>query len=57
MRADAGLTQRQLAAKLKQQPSYVAKCELGGRRIDPIEFIQWCRACGFEAREMIDLVG
>jgi ribosome-binding protein aMBF1 (putative translation factor) len=45
-RADADLTQRQLAAKLKKQPSYVHKCEVGDRRIDPVELVLWCRACG-----------
>jgi predicted transcriptional regulator len=44
-RSDAELTQRELAAKLKKQPSFVHKCEVGDRRIDPVELIQWCRAC------------
>lgn len=45
-RSDADLTQRQLAARLKKQPSFVHKCEVGDRRVDPVELIQWCRACG-----------
>lgn len=47
-RTAAELTQRGLAARLKKPPSYVHKVEVGDRRIDPIEFIAWCRACGVE---------
>lgn len=50
-RRDAGLTQRQLAAKLRRAPSIIAKIELADRRIDPIEFAAWCRACGKDAVE------
>jgi len=45
MRAQADLTQRALAAVLKKPHSFVAKVEHGDRRIDPVEFVQWCRAC------------
>ncbi len=45
-RTDAGLTQRDLATKLRKPPSFVHKCEVGDRRIDPLEFIAWCRGCG-----------
>lgn len=45
-RSDAELTQRQLAAKLRKAPSFVHKCEVGDRRIDPIELLAWWRACG-----------
>ncbi len=48
MRSEAKLTQRELAEKLKKQPSYVHKCEVGDRRIDPVELILWCRACGIQ---------
>jgi len=37
-----------LALKLKKPPSFVHKCEVGDRRIDPLEFIAWCRACGID---------
>ena len=36
-RSEARLTQRQVAAKLRQQPSFVAKIERGDRRVDFIE--------------------
>lgn len=44
-RQDAELTQRELAKRLKKPASYVAKSELGERRIDPVEMVHWCRAC------------
>lgn len=49
MRNDASLTQRGLAEILKKPHSFVAKVEHGDRRIDPIEFADWCRACGVKA--------
>lgn len=39
------MTQRALAKKLGKPPSYVHKTEIGDRRMDPMEFIAWCRAC------------
>ncbi len=48
-RVGAELTQRDLALRLRKPPSFVHKVEVGERRIDPIEFITWCRACGIEA--------
>ncbi len=40
-REAAGLTQVQVAKKLGRPQSYVTKCELGERRIDPIELQQF----------------
>ena len=56
-RDEAGLTQRKLAAKLNKPPSFVSKIELAERRIDPVEFVAWCRACGVDPREAIATVG
>lgn len=36
-RQAAGLTQQQVAKRLKKPQSYVSKCELGERRLDPME--------------------
>jgi len=44
-RLAANLTQRQLAERLKRPHSYVWKTETSERRIDPIEFAAWARAC------------
>lgn len=46
MREKAGLTQRDLAAKLGVPHSWVAKVEAGERRIDVVEFAWIVAACG-----------
>ena len=42
-RKKTGLTQYQLAEKLKRSQSFVAKYEGGERRVDVVEFIEICR--------------
>ena len=42
-RLRAGLTQVQVAKALGRHQSYVTKCELGERRIDPIDLQQFAR--------------
>jgi transcriptional regulator with XRE-family HTH domain len=56
LRSEAGLTQRALAEKLRRPHSYVAKVEHGDRRIDPVEFVEWCQACGFDPGSEITLI-
>ena len=46
MRQKAGMTQRQLGAKLRKPQSWVQNCEVANRRVDVTEFIGWCKACG-----------
>ena len=36
-REEAGLTQLEVAAALNRPSSFVSKCELGERRIDPVD--------------------
>ena len=45
-RKKAGLTQRQLAEKLRREHSLVGRLELGERRLDMVEFYLLCKACG-----------
>jgi hypothetical protein len=45
-RQQLGLTQRELAARLKRPQSYVWKIENGERSIDPVECAAWARGCG-----------
>jgi transcriptional regulator with XRE-family HTH domain len=45
LRHRAGLTQRQLAVKLKREHNLVGRLELGERRLDLVEFYWLCKAC------------
>jgi len=52
-RSDAGLTQVQLAVRLKKPQTFVSKSELGERRLDLWELIDFCAACEIDPREFI----
>jgi transcriptional regulator with XRE-family HTH domain len=52
-RREAGLTQEQVAKKLKRYQSYVATVESGQRRIDVVEFLDLADAIGFDPRDAI----
>jgi transcriptional regulator with XRE-family HTH domain len=52
-RERAGLTQRQLAAKLRRSDSFVWKYEAGERRIDVLEFMDIAKSLGIEATELL----
>lgn len=54
MREEAGLTQRDLAAELKTNHVWVHKSEIGERRVDITEFIDWCLACGTEPQKAFE---
>ncbi len=45
VREEAGLTQAQLAEKLDKPQSFISKSELGERRIDFLETLDFCEAC------------
>jgi transcriptional regulator with XRE-family HTH domain len=51
-RKDAGLSQRELAARLEVPHSWIAKVESGERRIDFVEFFRFLSACGRDASEV-----
>ena len=61
MREKAGLTQRDLGAKLKKPQSYIHNCETANRRVDITEFIIWSRACGLDPKkafaQLLKIVG
>lgn len=46
LREEAGLTQRDLGKKLDVSHMFVHKSEIGERRVDVAEFMDWCVACG-----------
>lgn len=45
-RQAAGMTQVELAARLGKRQAYVSRCELGERRLDVIELLEWADALG-----------
>ncbi len=52
-RLAAGLTQQQVAQKLRRYQSFVATVESGQRRIDVIEFLDFAAAIGFKPESVI----
>jgi transcriptional regulator with XRE-family HTH domain len=52
-RKKAGLSQQELAARLKKPQSFVSKYERGERRLDVVEFLHVARALGVPATEII----
>jgi transcriptional regulator with XRE-family HTH domain len=61
LRTDAGLSQRDLAGRLRVPHSWVAKVENAERRIDLIEYCWFVAACGANAdtefRRIVRLIG
>ena len=55
-RQNAGLSQQQLAAKLKRHQWFVARLESGERRIDVVEFTVLARVIGFDKDEVLSIV-
>lgn len=53
MRERAKLSQRDLGQALRMHGSMVHRTETGSRRIDPLEFVAWCRACGVDPGQAI----
>jgi transcriptional regulator with XRE-family HTH domain len=45
LRENAGLTQRELADRIRQSQWWVARSETGSRRIDIAEFVEYCIGC------------
>lgn len=50
-REEAELTQRELAAKLRVTHIFVHKSEIGERRVDICEFLDWVVACRVDPAE------
>lgn len=55
-RKAAGLTQRQLAAKLKRSNSFVWKLEAGERQVNVLEFIEISRVLNVKASTLMSEV-
>jgi transcriptional regulator with XRE-family HTH domain len=52
-RKSAGLTQRELATRLRKPQSFVAKYEGGERRIDVVEFLTICQTIGADPAKFL----
>jgi len=52
-RKKAGLTQAEVAARLRRYQSFVATVESGQGRIDGVEFLEFADALGFNPRDAI----
>jgi transcriptional regulator with XRE-family HTH domain len=54
IREEAGLNQMGLAEKLQKPQTFVSKIELGERRIDFLETVDFCIACGVSPAAFIE---
>ena len=52
-RKNAGLTQKQLAARLRKPQSFVSKYERRERRLDVVEFVRVAQTIGVDPSEII----
>ncbi len=52
-RERSGLTQAQVAAKMRRPQSFVSKYENGERRLDVVEFVQVCAALGVSPQSIV----
>ena len=53
LRESAGLSQRELAERIDQSQWWVHRSEIGSRRVDVAEFVEWCRGCDVEPDEVL----
>lgn len=56
-RKKAGLTQAEVARRLRRYQSFVATVESGQRRIDVIEFLAFADAIGFDPAKALREIG
>jgi transcriptional regulator with XRE-family HTH domain len=52
-RLEAGLTQRELSAKLRRDKNFAQLVESGERSLDAIEFIEYAEKVGLDPRDVI----
>ncbi|MHA6770340.1 helix-turn-helix domain-containing protein [Sphingobium ummariense] len=55
-RRDCGLTQQDLAERLGRSQSFVAKIELGERRVEVVELVEIAKILGVPTRQFIEPV-
>ncbi len=54
VREEAKLSQTELAAKMGKPQTFVSKSEIGERRIDFLETVDFCAACGVSTSEFAE---
>ena len=54
VRKSAGLTQVELAKRLRMEQSNLSKIERGERYVDALIFIDFCNACGADPSRVIE---
>ena len=55
-REKAGMTQTDLASKLGEYQSFVARLESGQRRVDVVELIELAEILGFDPKAVVEAV-
>jgi len=55
-RQAAGLTQVEVAQRLRQPQSYVSKFEAGTRRLDLVELVTVCAVLGVGIQSLVDII-
>lgn len=55
-RIDQGLTMRDLSTKLGLPHSFIGKVEQGERRLDVVEYIQYCQALNIRPETGLEIV-
>ena len=56
MRKRKGMSQASLAAALGKPQSFISKVESGERRLDVLEFLDWCRLLEEHPHTIIDVL-
>lgn len=54
IREESGLSQTALAEKLGKPQTFISKSEIGERRIDFLETLDFCAACGVSVNQFIE---
>lgn len=54
VRVAKGMTQGDLARKLRVHQSHISKCEAGERRLDVLELRKWCEALSLPLARFVE---
>jgi len=56
-RVEKNVSQIELSRRLGKTQQFVSRCEVGERRLDVIEFYEWCEALGVDGQSMFGSLG